>query len=80
MTSEIWKMCKKAAVQMTDLSCNGKDFMSVIYISTDFMQARDSSGKDGGGAVWLFRKLMNGPALAAIKARLSLSSSDEKRN
>lgn len=53
---------------------------SVIHVLTEFKRACDSSGIYDGGAVWLFKRFINGPALAAIKARLPLSSNDAKRH
>lgn len=71
--SDLQKRCRKVVVQEKDQAFNGKDFISVVNVLTDFKKACHSSRNHEGAAAWLFRKFMNCPDLAVIKVRLTLS-------
>lgn len=58
---------------------NGKETILVVIYLTELKSACDSSRIQKGAAVWLLKDFMTFPALAAIKAQLTLSSNDENK-
>lgn len=65
-------MTEKVTVQMKGQTFNGQDLISVINILTGFKKPCESSRIHKGITVWLFRELVSGPVLTAIKVRLTL--------
>lgn len=79
VASEILEMREKVAVYMKDQALNGKDSILAINFLTQFKGACDSSAIREGTAVWSFKDMVNGLALAAFQALLIFSSNDENR-
>lgn len=72
-------MKNKVAVQMMDQVFSGKDSISVINLWTEFKGAWDSLQIHDEAAAWPFTEFMSDPRLAAIRARLTLSSNDPNK-
>lgn len=80
VTSEMQQMRRSFAVQIKNMTFNGKDSVSALTCSNKFRQACDSSPIHKGAIIWLFREFINGRAFATIKTWLTLSSNDANRH
>lgn len=66
MASEIQKVQKMVAVQMTEQAFTGWNAISVINFSTAFIRSCDSLRIHKGTVVWLITELIDGPVLSAF--------------
>lgn len=73
-------MQKNVPVQIKYQALNEKYSISMINYLTEFKRACDLSRIHEGTAVWLFWELVNGPTLASMKVRLTLSTNNSDRH